>query len=990
MSEMKNLQGGLAGSSQILTTQTQSLSESRNSTFNRSVSASSNLCAAGAGLKQLGFKRNETSPSIMEIPSSGEIDIDEPCDNLPIVTSPMPELPDMDINFSDSENSGLTSPNLVSSMHSGGLTLSNSSPLAKMSNLTSLSNTNSYSHEERKTSSSSKTKIVTDKFSSESATATAAQTKRIQTGDVSYEEKIAASASKGRLEKDGIVSEKESGLKHQSRTHRVSDVVQSESATATMSGNRVQAGAFSSENVSAATSTLRSTLDSTGKFTSESHASSATSKKMSITSGGVTRTSQLLSSNQISKMINTKMTKEEINKYLTSFEDLDRLGTTTNVKDVENALVKYCGVMSNTVEQLKSEHNEDSLASMITKVNDMMSSAWKVPRFGPDIGETLCDIMRNNGGMDLIMENLGTDHAVLQFNSAKLLEKCLITENREYVVEKGLDKAVAIARKLTRPDVRDVNHTRVGTGILENLFKHSETTCGDVIAMGGLDTVVNECQSTDIETLRHCASALANAAMYGGSENQELMIKRKVPTWLFPLAFHNDETIKYYACLAIAVLVANKEIEAAVLKSGTLDLVEPFVQGKNPAEFAEISAQQSGGQSSTWLKRLIPVLHSQREEAKNLAAFHFCMEAEIKVKQGKTSIFDEIGAVDALKKVASSPMGIASKYAAQALRIMGADVPHKLSQQVPTWSVEDVKEWVKQIGFPQFADSFTESRVDGDLLLQLTEEMLREDIQMKNGILRRRFLRELTNLKKRTDYTSVDNTGLNDFLQTLGQEYSVYTYDMLNKGIDRDTLLSINDEQLLMECGISNKIHRIKIQQGVKVERGDISYSEESLDKNLDVFVSYRRSNGSQLASLLKVHLELRDYTVFLDVAGLEAGKFDNNLLQSIRSARNFILVCTAGAMDRCVGDHEQKDWIHKEIYCALQSQCNIIPVFDNFVMPEPDSLPETMRPITSYNGVRWIHDYQVNQVFFLAFPSEHSQLDRRIRTMELSLCHKL
>ena len=34
-------------------------------------------------------------------------------------------------------------------------------------------------------------------------------------------------------------------------------------------------------------------------------------------------------------------------------------------------------------------------------------------------------------------------------------------------------------------------------------------------------------------------------------------------------------------------------------------------------------------------------------------------------------------------------------------------------------SVEDVKEWVKQIGFPQYADSFSESRVDGDLLLQV-------------------------------------------------------------------------------------------------------------------------------------------------------------------------------------------------------------------------------------------------------------------------------
>ena len=68
----------------------------------------------------------------------------------------------------------------------------------------------------------------------------------------------------------------------------------------------------------------------------------------------------------------------------------------------------------------------------------------------------------------------------------------------------------------------------------------------------------------------------------------------------------------------------------------------------------------------------------------------------------------------------------------------------------------------------------------------------------------------------------------------------------------------------------------------------------------------------------------------------LEAGKFDNNLLQSIRSARNFVLVLTPGALDRCKGDDEQRDWIHKEVACALNSKCNIIPVFDNFVMPDP------------------------------------------------------
>ena len=144
-------------------------------------------------------------------------------------------------------------------------------------------------------------------------------------------------------------------------------------------------------------------------------------------------------------------------------------------------------------------------------------------------------------------------------------------------------------------------------------------------------------------------------------------------------------------------------------------------------------------------------------------------------------------------------------------------------------------------------------------MLQLTEEMLRDDIGIKNGLLRRRFMRELTNLKRMADYSryilntsdemidnfmtffppqnflliiisnlilscfspfSCDQTNLSGFLCSIGQEFSVYTYDMLKNHLDRETMLSINEEQLLSECGIKNRIHRLKIFQGIKVERG--------------------------------------------------------------------------------------------------------------------------------------------------------------------------
>ena len=444
--------------------------------------------------------------------------------------------------------------------------------------------------------------------------------------------------------------------------------------------------------------------------------------------------------------------------------------------------------MTKFVDQLKTMSPEGfaNAPSLLNHMNDMMKRAWSVPTYGHELGYSLCKTLKANGGLDILLENCVSKDSSLKFSSAKVLEQCLTTENRGYVVEKGLQKVVNVACDCTQEN--KIDQSRVGTGILEHLFKHSERTCSDIIKLGGLEAVVRECRKTDVETLRHCAGALANLSLYGGSENQQAMVQRQVAIWLFPLAFHHDDNIKYYACLAIAALVANTEIEAQVLKADTLSLIEPFVSSHLPEEFANSTVAHRHGQSRDWLERLVPVLSSKREEARNLAAFHFCMEAGIKKNQGNIDIFREIKAIEPLKQVASSPNAIASRYAAHALRLMGEEVPHKLSQQVPLWQAEDVQEWVKQIGFGRYADAFVTSRVDGDLLLQIGEDHLHHDIGIANGILRQRFLRELRGLREIADYSSKDPSGLNAFLTQLGQEYADYTYRMLLAGVSKHSL----------------------------------------------------------------------------------------------------------------------------------------------------------------------------------------------------------
>ncbi|XP_058465890.1 NAD(+) hydrolase sarm1 isoform X3 [Malaya genurostris] len=758
-------------------------------------------------------------------------------------------------------------------------------------------------YEQKQMTSESKTKVVTDGFSSEQATLNSAQMKKLHAGDVQYQEEAALAAMSNKMEVDGLKTEEKGALLKEARSLKMGDFQQAEANNIAAHSVKVQSDHFSAEKKAVAQAQQRQTVSSTGIFNQEKHMSAATQSKF-------TSHSMVTSSSQMSTHSTSMNGTVNMGDDFPSFEDLERLGN--NPADVENTIHKYSNHLTSYVENLQHSEQLKKAPTLLNTMNEIIRRAWAVPTHGHELGASLCETLRKTGGLDILMKNCIDSDSDVQFSSARLLEQCLTTENRSHVVKNGLDKVVNVACVCTRNNATD--HSRVGTGILEHLFKHSEDTCSNVIRLGGLDAVLFECRKNDVETLRHCAGALANLSLYGGAENQEAMINRKVPSWLFPLAFHHDENIKYYACLAIVVLVANKEIEAEVIKSGTLNLVEPFVTSHNPSEFAKSNLAHAHGQSKHWLQRLVPVLSSKREEARNLAAFHFCMEAGIKKEQGNTNIFKEIGAIEPLIRVASSPNAIASKFAAQALRLIGEEVPHKLSQQVPLWSTEDVREWVKQIGFSEYEHNFFDSKVDGDLLLQLGEDNLQEDIGITNGIRRKRFERELQNLKRMADYSSRDPDNLHTFLYKIAPEYTIYTYSMLNAGVDLESIKNLDDDQLVAECGIRNSIHRTRIMNAIKSNETISSLtSEKNTEKNLDVFVSYRRSNGSQLASLLKVHLELRGFSVFIDVERLEAGKFDNNLLQSIRHAKHFLLVLTQDALERCVDDVDGKDWVHRQ-----------------------------------------------------------------------------
>ncbi|KAF7244218.1 Sterile alpha and TIR motif-containing protein 1 [Varanus komodoensis] len=629
---------------------------------------------------------------------------------------------------------------------------------------------------------------------------------------------------------------------------------------------------------------------------------------------------------------------------------------------IHAALSRILPTLHRALSAAKQAASPEESRAGLAEILALVEEAWALPAVGREVAKGLCDALRLEGGLDLLLSQLQAADRDTKGQAAQLLEQILVAENRNRVAQMGLGVVLSLARE------RDcLPLARSTAGILEHMFKHSEDTCLQLISGGGLDAILYWCRSNDTPLLRHCATALANCAMYGGPGNQRLMAEKRAPEWLFPLAFSTEDAlVQFQACLAVVVLASNKEIEKEVEGSGTLALVEPFLAGRSPGLFARTllgSSDNSQGRTADDLQYLVPLLDSSRLEAQGVATFYLCVEAAIKARQKKTEIFAEIGALQSLKRIVCySPNGTTSSLAKQALRTMGEEVPRRLQRSVPTWKPPEVQKWLRQIGFAEYCPQFLKVKVDGDLLLRMTHEDLSGGLQMRCKLTRTRFLRELTELKTYASYSSCDRSNLSDWLAGVEPAFRQYTYSLVSCGIDRNSLHRVTEQQLLEDCGIRVGFHRARILSAAREMLHSplpCSSGGKGASNGTDVFISYRRSTGSQLASLLKVHLQLHGFSVFLDVEKLEAGKFEDKITQSVTGAQNFVLVLSRQALDRCMGDTECKDWVHKEIALALRCGKNIIPVTDHFDWPDQAQLPEDMRAVLKFNGIRWSHEYQ-------------------------------
>ena len=140
----------------------------------------------------------------------------------------------------------------------------------------------------------------------------------------------------------------------------------------------------------------------------------------------------------------------------------------------------------------------------------------------------------------------------------------------------------------------------------------------------------------------------------------------------------------------------------------------------------------------------------------------------------------------------------------------------------------------------------------------------------------------------------------------------------------------------------------------------------------VDIFISYRRIDGRDYARSIMQGLKIIGYPhVFFDFNSLRDGVFNTQIIDSIYSCNDFLLVISPLALRNC---SREGDWVAREIRLALKYQKKIIPiVIEDTFKDWPEDFPSDL---LSIKGIQF-HKLKVDEYF----ESSIDMLAKRLRT---------
>lgn len=121
-----------------------------------------------------------------------------------------------------------------------------------------------------------------------------------------------------------------------------------------------------------------------------------------------------------------------------------------------------------------------------------------------------------------------------------------------------------------------------------------------------------------------------------------------------------------------------------------------------------------------------------------------------------------------------------------------------------------------------------------------------------------------------------------------------------------------------------------------------------------DVFISYRRKDGSDYARQIQLKLQNYGYNVFLDFDELKDSVFDKRIMNAISNSKVFIAILTPQYLSKA---SNPEDWVRKEIECAVEKGVHIVPInIDRQWQGFPSNCPEHI--------AKYIGQHQYSEIF--------------------------
>lgn len=194
--------------------------------------------------------------------------------------------------------------------------------------------------------------------------------------------------------------------------------------------------------------------------------------------------------------------------------------------------------------------------AIMREMLDEIVQAWAMPVVGREIAGKMSSDLLECGALRIVVSSLDSSDRAVKIAAAQLLSQCLVPTVRTVLANECLEVVVDLA--LT--SMYDTPLFLASLCMLEHLMKVADIHCFRACQLNALKPILYGCSLADVPTLRHCAMALANLALFGGPLCHMEMARRHVPEWLFPLAFSGDSIVKYFALFAISTMVSNGEV----------------------------------------------------------------------------------------------------------------------------------------------------------------------------------------------------------------------------------------------------------------------------------------------------------------------------------------------------------------------------------------------------------------------------------------------